>query len=242
MDDTASLTVVGAFSTVMATDPTRPFITFYDDATGERTELSGATLGNWVAKTANLLVDGLGLGSDPDDAAAVALPAHWQTAAILLGCWSVGLPVTLPPDEAGGQPDPMSVGFVSQDLLDRVRADETYALALAPLALPFRPGPPAGTLDYSVEVRAFGDHFTPRPVPPTRLALGALTHAELVAAARSRGIPAGSRVLIDGDAHPDPIDWLVAPLVAGASVVLCRNLDPAALEPRLTTERATLPR
>ena len=49
-------------------DPTRPLLTWYDDATGERTELSGATLANWVAKTANLLVDGLGLG--PGDRAA----------------------------------------------------------------------------------------------------------------------------------------------------------------------------
>src|SRR5262245_66226190 len=45
-----------------AADPTRPLLTWYDDTTGERTELSGATLGNWVAKTANLLVDGVGAG------------------------------------------------------------------------------------------------------------------------------------------------------------------------------------
>ena len=36
-------------------DPARPLLTFYDDATGERTELSVATFANWVAKTANLL-------------------------------------------------------------------------------------------------------------------------------------------------------------------------------------------
>jgi uncharacterized protein (TIGR03089 family) len=233
MDDIASLTVVGAFSTVIATDPTRPLITYYDDATGERTELSGATLGNWVAKTANLLVDGLALGSDPEDAATVALPAHWQTAAILLACWSVGLPVNR-------APDPVSVGFVSPDRADGVQADEVYALALTPLALPFRPGPPDGTLDYAVEVRAYGDHFTPRLVPPDRPALGGLSHADLAAAARDRGVPAGSRVLIDGDAHPDPVDWLVAPLVAGASLVLCRHLDPARLADRLATERADL--
>ena len=45
-----------------AGDPARPLLTWYDDGTGERVELSGATLGNWVAKTANLLVDGCGLG------------------------------------------------------------------------------------------------------------------------------------------------------------------------------------
>src|SRR5439155_75514 len=79
------------FRAVVAADPTRPLLTWYDDATGERTELSGATLDNWVAKTANLLVDGCGLG--PGDRAAVLLPPHWQTAAVLLGCWSAGLDV-----------------------------------------------------------------------------------------------------------------------------------------------------
>ena len=33
----------------------RPLITFYDDATGERVELSAATTANWAAKAANLL-------------------------------------------------------------------------------------------------------------------------------------------------------------------------------------------
>jgi acyl-CoA synthetase (AMP-forming)/AMP-acid ligase II len=62
-------------------DGTRPLLTFYDDATGERTELSAAALGSWAAKTANLLLDGCGLRAG--DRAAVLLPAHWQTAAVL---------------------------------------------------------------------------------------------------------------------------------------------------------------
>ena len=36
----------------LAADPGRPLVTFYDDATGERVELSVATFANWVAKTA----------------------------------------------------------------------------------------------------------------------------------------------------------------------------------------------
>ena len=47
-----------------------------------------------------------------------------------------------------------------------------------------------------------------------------------------------ARVLIDATRTADPIDWLVAPLVGGASVVLCANLDPARLAERLATERA----
>jgi hypothetical protein len=41
-------------------DPVRPLVTHYDDATGERVELSATTLENWVSKTANLLQDELG--------------------------------------------------------------------------------------------------------------------------------------------------------------------------------------
>src|SRR5215813_9999146 len=97
------MTTVGAqLAAAVAADPTRPLMTWYDDGTGERTELSGATLANWVAKTANLLVDGVGLGSG--DRAVVLLPPHWQTAAVLLGAWSAGIVVST-------TPGPGEVGF-----------------------------------------------------------------------------------------------------------------------------------
>jgi uncharacterized protein (TIGR03089 family) len=231
MDKTASPTVVAAFATVVAADPTRPLVTYYDDATGERTELSGATLANWVAKTANLLVDGLGLGTG--DVASVALPPHWQTAAVLLGCWSAGLVVDLEPPATRAQ-----VGFGTTDRLGEVRADETYALALDPFGLGFRAGAPAGALDFNEVVRGYGDHFSPLvPVTPSTVALaGGTTHADLVATAP----PAerGARLLIDVDTHTDPTYWLVAPMMAGASVVLCRNLDRARVSERLAAERA----
>jgi uncharacterized protein (TIGR03089 family) len=231
MNIALSPTVVAAFGAVMSADATRPALTFFDDATGERTELSGATLANWVAKTANLLTDGAGLG--PGDVAAVRLPVHWQAAGILLGCWSAGLAVSL----KGTQPAP--IAFAAADRLDDVVADDTYALALTPLAMPFRPGPPDGTLDYAVEVRGYGDHFSgPRITADAAAYASGVSHGELVAAARALPMPAGSRVLIDGDAVTDPVAWLVAPLLAGTSVVLCRNLDPAKLAARLAAERA----
>ena len=77
------------FATLLAEQPSRPFVTFYDDATGERVELSARSLANWVAKTHFLLLDELGLGVG--DTALVALPADWITVPILLGCWSAGL-------------------------------------------------------------------------------------------------------------------------------------------------------
>jgi uncharacterized protein (TIGR03089 family) len=118
-------TVGGLFDALVAPDPTRPLLTFYDDATGERTELSGATLGNWVAKTANTLVDDLDL--EPGQWAAIGLPPHWQTAAVLLACWTVGLAVTT-------APDPAEVAFVSVAAAgDEWPAVERYVLGLHPL-------------------------------------------------------------------------------------------------------------
>ncbi|WP_204038174.1 TIGR03089 family protein [Micromonospora qiuiae] len=217
------------FADAIAADPARPLLTWYDDATGERTELSGATLANWVAKTANLLVDDLGLG--PGDTAAVLLPPHWQTAAVLLGCWSAGLTVT-------DQPGDVDVLFATVDRsteADAGTAGDRYALALHPFALPLREVP-AGFADYVTEVRAHGDHFG--AYPP-----GGPGHAELRARATARaaelGIAPNARLLIDVDALPDPVDWLLAPLTAGASLVLCAHPDPARQPDRRATERVT---
>jgi len=253
MDITPPTTVPSAFARAVVADPTRPLITFYDDATGERTELSGATLANWVAKTANLLVDGCAL--EPAMIAAVRLPAHWQTAAVLLGCWSAGLAV-----DFDGTAGPLAaVSFVAADRLTQLFEDESFAalrsagtetfgLALAPLAGPMHPPPPDGVLDYVLEVRRHGDHFASL-VPSGRETVAIAeepptTHGDLITAAASRaergGLGAGARVLVDGDVYPDPLDWLVTPLVARASVVLCRHLDNTKLQSRLVEERATV--
>jgi len=221
-------TIGALFAAWFHPDPARPVLTFYDDETGERTELSGLTLTNWVAKTANLLVDGCGLA--PGDRAAVLLPAHWQTAAVLLGCWMAGITV----DPSG---DP---AFVTLDRLGDTRATEVFGLALAPLAAPIRPGPPNGVQDYVLEVRAYGDEYRPAvPATATTEALPGVTHGDLCRRAAEVGLTAGARVLVDGDAHPDPVDWLLAPMAAGATTVLCRHLDPAAVAGRVAAERVT---
>jgi uncharacterized protein (TIGR03089 family) len=236
------------FAAAVGHDPTRPLLTWYDDATGERTELSGATLDNWVAKTANLLVDTGGLG--PGDTVAVLLPPHWQTAAVLLGCWAAGLAVDHGPEPrpvealfaaagtAGGDPGEVAAGWP---------ADERYALALLPMAAPLRQIP-TGFVDYVVEVRGHGDRFSPaQPVDPHDVAVVGpteLDHGELVRRAGQRaaelGIGAGDRVLVDAAHHGDPLDWLLAPLVAGASTVLCARLDHDRLADRVAEEKVTV--
>lgn len=218
----------------------RPLITFYDDTTGERIELSGITTANWAAKTANLLRDECDV--EPGTTVAVLLPAHWQTAAVLLGAWWCGAEVVA---------DPVGAGLV---LCDSERID--LALAAAPangvVALSLHAfgtgltGLPAGVLDYATEVRLHGDDFVPwAPVPETAPALAGATVAEVLVDARARaarlGLTAADRVLCTLDwSDPDGLgDGLLAPLAAGASIVQVRHPDGAALDRRASTERTT---
>ena len=74
-----------------ARDPGRPLVTFYDDATGERVELSVTTYANWVAKTASLLVEEHDL--ERGQRLRVDLPTHWLGPVFLGAAWTVGLVV-----------------------------------------------------------------------------------------------------------------------------------------------------
>lgn len=236
---------------VLAAEPARPLITQYDDLTGERVELSATTVDNWVAKTANLLV---AAGLEPGATAAVLLPPHWQTAVVLLGCWTAGLAVGHGP--RGGAPAAADVAFATADRFDEALAtgaDEVYGLSLAPLAAPL-PSVPPGVTDYATDVRGQGDRFPPTAADPDGPALvgalggpapRAMSHTELVAAATARagelGLAATDRLLVtvSVDRAPRPLDWLLAPLAAGASVVLLRHPDPATLDHRAAVERVT---
>jgi uncharacterized protein (TIGR03089 family) len=224
-------TIPQALASAVRHFPTTPLLTYYDDSSGDRTELSGVTLDNWVSKTANMLLDGVGLA--PGDTVAVLMPPHWQTAAILLGVASAGLAADL-----GDRPGAVDALFTTPDQVTAAAAKATidrYATGLLPLAMPLR-SVPDGYQDYVLEVRNYGDHFggAPAPGPDDTAVLhrAASRAAEL-------GITAGDRVLVDARAYPDPVDWLFAPLVAGASIVLCTHLDPAKLEARVDTEKVT---
>src|SRR6476469_5902961 len=76
---------------LLAHDPGRPLVTFYDDATGERTELSVTTYANWVAKVSSLLVEELDL--ERGGRLLVDLPAHWLGTVALGAAWNCGLEV-----------------------------------------------------------------------------------------------------------------------------------------------------
>ena len=229
--------------------PATPLITYYDDATGERTELSATTLANWVAKTANLLQDEFDVG--PTDTVTVLLPPHWQTAAVLLGVWSCGAAVR----EAASPGDAAGVALVAQDRLPEFEDDgdadhlDLLGLSLHPLGMGMRDYSGAAR-DFALEVRTHGDLFSPyAPVDPAgpglvlggdALSLVAVTGAASELAERL-GLVAGDRVLVDDRLAEEagPVTWLLAPLAAGASLVLVRRPDPGALPHRARSEGVT---
>jgi uncharacterized protein (TIGR03089 family) len=218
----------------------RPLITFYDDATGERVELSATTTANWAAKAANLLREECDV--EPGTPVAVLLPAHWQTAAVLLAAWWCGATVTEPGEAEWVLCDPERVDLA----LAAEPAGGVVALSLDAFGAGV-PGLPAGVVDFATEVRLQGDEFVPwGPVPDDAPALAGATVAEVLAAARARaaelGISRGDRVLstLDWSSADGLRDGLLAVLAAEASLVQVRHADEAAMGRRAATERTTV--
>jgi uncharacterized protein (TIGR03089 family) len=219
----------------------RPLITFYDDATGERVELSGTTTANWAAKAANLLHEECDV--EPGTPVAMLLPAHWQTAAVLLGAWWCGAEVVTEPGDAEWvlcDADRVDIALASEP------AGGVVALSLDAFGKGV-PGLPAGVVDFATEVRLQGDEFAPwESVPETAPALDGATIGEVLAAARARagelGLSRSDRVLstLEWNTTTGLRDGLLAVLAAQASLVQVRNPDEAALDRRAATERTTV--
>lgn len=222
---------------MLRADPVGPRITYYDDATGERIELSAVTLANWAAKTGNLLRDELGAG--PASAVAILLPAHWQTAAVLFGVWWIGAEAVL------GGDGPADIALCTAERLDE--ADQTGAGEVAVLSLdPFgRPADnlPIGVTDYATAVRVHGDQIVPERHPGPALSGRSVDQilADCERSAAAKGLTSRDRVLSTASwSGPDElVDGLLAVLALGGSLVQVANSDPSALERRIETEKVT---
>ncbi|QZN87599.1 TIGR03089 family protein [Cellulomonas sp. C5510] len=233
----------------LLTEPGRPRVTWYGPD-GERIELSGAVLDNWVSKTTNLLVEELDAG--PGTTVRVDLPPHWRSLVWTLAAWRVGATV-LPPDAPDGD-------VVVTDRPDAAapRDAAVVAVALPALARRFDGDLPAGALDAAASVMTYGDVVGWAPeVEPQREALaggadGTVRHADLLATAvgaaeqgPAAGVP-GARALLEvGDDRttaPATALAVLGVLAGGGSVVLLRPEpgDDAARADRIAaTERVT---
>jgi uncharacterized protein (TIGR03089 family) len=207
------------------TDPARPFLTYYDDRTGERVELSGVTAANWVAKTSNFLVDDL--DAAPGTRVRLGLPSHWLRFVWLLSCWSVGATVV----DANAD-----IGLSGPELV----ADEAVRVAasLRPMGARFAE-PPPGFLDVGAEVPPHGDVFValdpPTPETPALDLDGRRsTHAEIVAAAE----PSAQRLLVQPGPLTRDVDLLVDAGLGGGSLVVVAGAEPDVVARLAEQERA----
>lgn len=189
---TTPTTLSGAIlDPMLRADPVGPRITYYDDATGERIELSAVTLANWAAKTGNLLRDELAAG--PASRVAILLPAHWQTAAVLFGVWWIGAQAIL--DDS-----PADVALCTADRLAEADAvvnsaavaGEVAVLSLDPFGRPAT-GLPVGVTDYATAVRVHGDQIVPEHNPGPVLAGRSVEQIlrDCAASAAARGFDGG---------------------------------------------------
>ncbi|MGY4710209.1 TIGR03089 family protein [Mycolicibacterium sp. CBM1] len=221
---------------LLRADPMGPRITYYDDATGERIELSTVTLANWAAKTANLLRDELGAG--PGTRVAVLLPAHWQTAAVLLGVWWVGAEVVLT--------GPADIALCTVDRLgeadEAVSGGEVAVLSLDPFGKPVD-DLPIGVTDYATAVRVHGDQYIPERQPGPALEGRSVDDvlAAATASAATAALSSCDRVMSSApwSTAEEIVENFVALFATGASLVQVANPDPAMLARRRDTEKVT---
>jgi uncharacterized protein (TIGR03089 family) len=228
----------------LRSDAARPLVTFYDDATGERVELSVATYANWVAKTAGLVQDELDV--ERGALVLVDLPTHWLGAVWLGAAWTVGLCVTTDVDlrrEAGL----VVCGPTGVERYAGLAADvPVVALSLRPLGGRFVDPLPTGVTDYGAVVLAQPDTFVGYDPPQAGDAAwhegtATLDQRALVAAtAEDPLVTKRGRLLTDvNPCSREGLATLVSPLRHGASTVWVANPAESAWRRRYDEERAT---
>jgi uncharacterized protein (TIGR03089 family) len=199
----------------------KPFLTWYDDARGQRVELSYRTFDNWVAKVANLLVDELGAG--PGDRVATVLADHWQTAVVLAACWRAGAGVVAVDPDAGAAALAEALGGgVAAAFVREERAAEAASVLAAGVALVALTADLAGrsahdlgaALNFARVVPSMGDLFPGAADPEGE----ALRVAPPGGAPERHGDP-GGRAAAGMAAGGSPGDRAAAPSGGGAATM-----------------------
>jgi uncharacterized protein (TIGR03089 family) len=227
----------------------KPFVTWYDDHRDERVELSYRTFDNWVAKTANLLVDEL--GAEPGDRVGALVDDHWQAPILLAACWRAGLGVSvLDPADTAPPPDLVAAFVHEEHLAAAEPALDNIPVVALTAGLFGRPERDLGrALNFSRIVPSMGDVFETGPDPagdaltangePATMAdlLGrAAALADRTGLADADRLLSGRRLLTADGA----VAGLLAPLLCGVGVVRVTNLDPARFWKRVADERVTV--
>jgi uncharacterized protein (TIGR03089 family) len=218
-------------------DPGRPLVTFYDDSTGERVELSVATYATWVAKTAALLADELDV--ERGDLVLVDLPTHWLGPVWLGAAWTLGAVVT---DDLAAV-SAARVVVCGPETLDGHAASgrPVVALSLLPMAARLPGSVPAGVVDYGAVVWGQPDVFVAvdPPGPDDGAWRSGTTTRSQEDLLRHDGWTT-ERTLTDLDPCSEAGAGAVSgPAAQGGGVVWVRHPDPALWDAHASSERAT---
>ncbi len=224
---------------LLRNSPGRPLVTAYDEATGDRTELSVTTYANWVAKTANLLLEEYLL--DPGDRVRLALPPHWLTTVFLGAAWSTGLVISTDP---GVTADLVITGPEHDGSTEADSA--VLACSLLPFAVRFPDPLPAGVDDFGLLWPGQPD-APPVVDAPTGATIGWLdaagSHSQSTLLDAARAASAGwhgNRLITDvGPSEARGTSTFLAALVRSGSLVLVANARDERWPARLEGERAT---
>jgi uncharacterized protein (TIGR03089 family) len=237
-------TFPAALATLLRQDATRPLVTFYDDGTGERIELSTTTYANWVAKTAGLAQEEL--DAERGGLVLIDLPTHWLGAVWLGAAWSIGLTVTDDPALADRADLVVCGPDTVENYAPQAARVPVVALSLRPLGGRFLEALPTGVTDYGAVVLAQPDAFVPLEPPDGedvawRDAEGMATQSALLLdAARSGVVSPRGRLLTDVDPCTRAgLVTLLGPVVLGASTVWVRHPAEASWPARAEQEQVT---
>lgn len=226
--------------TLASSEPGRPRLTWYGPE-GERVELSGRVLVNWVTKATNLLVEEYDAG--PGLRVGLDLPAHWRTLVWALAAWTCGAAVTL-----GREGDVVAThrpGTAGTDPQASI-----VAVALPALATAYPEPLPAYVLDGAADLMTRGDVLawlpaTDRdavaletgPPEPGPTYAGLLTWA--TARAGAGGWPTAPRVLVGAPGVAELLAAALAAWSADGSVVVVADGAAPDLTALAATERVT---
>lgn len=213
---------------ILASDPTTPRLTMYDENSGARLDFSGITLDNWAAKVANMLIEELDLTED--SLISIDLPPGWQAVAVALGALAAGIPVTLfdaatsdvvfiaedsaqDAAENAVESEASGSGEYSGDVV--IVTNDPFGRGVEETGGTLLPG----AIDFGPTVRFYGDQFA----QPTR------SLADIVADVLPQSLhrfSSTSRVLVQGWSNwLDFVAKVLAPLAADGSVVVATG-DP----------------
>ena len=219
----ADLLPAEVLARMVASDPGRPRLTWYDDepgpTSGERIELSARVLANWVSKAANLLQDDAAAG--PGTTVGLDLPAHWRSLYWALATWSVGATVVVG-DAAPGA----DVLVTDSPAAAAGHGADAVLVSLAALA---RSHPEAaeapGAVDEARELATHGDLFSPMSDPEAgdvALAADGVDTAYGAVVVPDGGWGTAPRVALGGGLEP-VLRLALAAWAVDGSVVLVRG-------------------